>query len=173
MILSLPLIIFILLIPVTFAYASWRAAPWVPSFKATVDRFALLADIQPGQTVMDLGCGDGRFLAAAVRHGATAIGFEIALLPYLLAQARRFTLSQDQRQRYHVHFKDFWRTDLSKADIVYVYLLPRVLDRMRQKMETQLKPGTRVIVSTWPVTGWEAKKIDTAPRQIKLYLYQR
>ncbi|MBI5135604.1 hypothetical protein HZA86_05235 [Candidatus Uhrbacteria bacterium] len=171
--LSAALVVFILLVPLTFAYGAWRAAPWVPSLRSTVDRFLPLAHIHPGQTVVDLGCGDGKLLAAVVAQGGIAIGFEIALLPYLIAKIRGRILPEAQRQRYFVYYKDFWSADLSSADVVFAYLLPRVHQRLRKKLETSLKPGTRVIISTWPIIGWRPSVIDTRPGQIKLYSYQR
>jgi len=72
----------------TFAYAGFRGAPWVPMRAGDVERVVRLAAIKPGQTVYDLGCGDGRLLFAAATHGAVAHGFEISLLPLVIAKVR-------------------------------------------------------------------------------------
>src|SRR5207249_5169786 len=66
----------------TAAWAGWRAAPYLPTRQKDVERMTALGRINPGELVYDLGAGDGRFLIAAAKRGATAVGFEISLLPY-------------------------------------------------------------------------------------------
>jgi SAM-dependent methyltransferase len=80
--------IFILILYIflgTFAYAGIKAAPWFPTWSRDIDRFLKLAEIKPGQKFYDLGCGDGKLVFASAKAGATAVGYEISLLPYLIA----------------------------------------------------------------------------------------
>lgn len=160
-------IVFLLL--VSFAYAGLRGAPWVPTKSDDVERFLKLADIKAGAKVYDLGCGDGRLLCAAARAGAEATGWELSLLPYALANVRR--LFQEERKHIKIIYGDFWRTDLSEADVIYFFLMPKVYPKIKAKFEKELKKGAKVISYVWPIEGWQSEIIDCLEGQASLYLY--
>ena len=166
----LPTVVFAvtLLILGTFVYASLRAAPWVPIWSSDVQRFLRLAGVRPGQRVVDLGCGDGRVVAAAARAGADATGYEVCLVPYLLAlwRTRLGRLG-------HVRFRDFWVVNLREADVVYVFLMSKVYPKLQAKLERELKPGAKVVTYVWGLPGWTPVRVDTTPGRPKLFLYQR
>lgn len=164
------LIFFVFLAAVSFVWASYSAAPWVPTFKSDVERFLRLADIKPGDRVYDLGCGDGRLVAAASAAGARATGFEISLFPFLLAKARGIFL--ERRGQYEVRFKDFWRADLSGADVVYFFLMPKVYPKLKAKLERELRARTRVIAYVWPIKGWQPVAVDKHRRRPDIYCYR-
>lgn len=150
----------------TFAYAGVRAAPWFPTWSRDISRFLKLAEIKPGQKFYDLGCGDGKLVFAAAGAGAEAVGFEISLLPYLIALSRSFSIKNSK-----ILFKDFWNQNLSDADIVYIFLTPKVNPKAKEKLQKELKTGARVIAYAWPIDGWEPVKTDTTPGQPAMYLY--
>ncbi len=164
------LLVIIFIILLTAIYASLQAAPWLPMRQQDVKRCVDLADIHPGQKVYDLGCGDGRIICAAAQAGANATGLEISLFPYWLAKIRSACL-KDKKCR--ILFKNFWHADLSDADVVYVFLMPRIYQKLKSKFEKELKKGAKVITYIWPIPGWQPIKIDTINNKGKLYLYQR
>ncbi|MBI4281219.1 class I SAM-dependent methyltransferase [Candidatus Uhrbacteria bacterium] len=155
----------------SFAYAGLRGAPWVPTWGVDVERFLKLANIQPGQKMYDLGCGDGRIVSAAARVGARAQGFEVSLLPYLLARARN--LLSPKKNRFALRYKDFWYADLHDADVVYVFLMQKIYPRLKEKLEKELRPGAKVITYVWPIPGWTPTTTDTKANQPPLFLYER
>jgi SAM-dependent methyltransferase len=157
----------------TAAYAGLRAAPWVPTWKADVDRFLSHARLGPGKRFADLGCGDGRLVAAAARAGADAIGYEISLLPYALALLRRAMQPSDVRARMRIVFRDFWSTDLRGTDVVYTFLMPEHKERLSAKLETELAPGSLVITYVWPIEAWTPAAVDAAEGRLKLFVYRR
>jgi hypothetical protein len=165
------LYIIIFIFALTFLYASWRAAPWLPMFARDVQRAAELAAFKPGEKFFDLGAGDGRILLAASALGAQAEGFEISLLPYLIAKFK--IIFSREKNRPKIFFRDFWKINLGEADVVFVFLLPRIMEKLKTKMEKELKPGTRIICYTWPMPGWTAAKISEAEGGAKIYLYLR
>ena len=165
------IIIFIFVLLLTFAYAGWRGAPWVPTRKRDVERFLKLAEIKPGQKMYDLGCGDGRLVCAAAKAGAKTQGFELSLFPYVLANIRR--LFQKDRARIKISFRDVWYSNLSDADVVYFFLMPKVYPKLKQKFEKELKSGAKIIAYVWPIDGWTPLKVDTLSQHPNLYLYQR
>jgi hypothetical protein len=63
--------------------------------------------------------------------------------------------------------------DLRDADAVYLFLMPDTYEKIRPKLETELKPGARVLTYVWPIPGWEPTSIDEHPNAPKLYLYKR
>ncbi len=152
----------------TFVYASLRAAPWVPMWSSDVQRFLRLANVQAGQRVVDLGCGDGRVVAAAAGVGAQATGYEVSLVPFVLAQWRtRF--GRRGRVRYH----DLWTADLREADVVFVFLMQKIYPKLQAKLERELNIGAKVVTYVWGLPGWTPVRVDTAPGRPKLFLYRR
>lgn len=161
-------IFFIIL--VTYAYGSWRAAPWVPMWNKDVKRFLRLAQIKPGDKVYDLGSGDGRLVYAAALAGANAQGFEISLLPYLISKLRM--LFYKGSGTYKISYQDFWKADLRDADAVYFFLMPKIMDKMKIKLERELKPGTKVISYVFSIPGWPITETNRLPGNNTIYCYQ-
>ncbi len=160
----------ILLFLFTFTYASLRAAPWVPMHGGDVERFLKLADIKPGQIMYDLGCGDARVVCGAAKAGAKATGFEVSLLPYLIARVR---IVLQKLPNAHLRYKDIWNANLRDADIVYFFLMPKIYPKLKEKLEREIKPGAKVIAYVWPLPGWTPIGVDKQEKKPTLYLYQK
>ena len=159
--------ILLLLILGSFVYGGLRAAPWVPTFPQDRSRIMKLADIEPGDVFLELGCGSGGILQAAAQQGATAIGYEVSLLPYCIAKIRSlFT------PRMSVKFRDFWMMDLSKATHVYCYLLPKIYPKLKEKCERELKPSAKILLYVWGMDEWKATLVDTMKDAPKIYVYE-
>lgn len=119
--------------------------------------------ITPGETVYDLGCGDGRFLIAVTkRYKVKAIGFEINPWAYLLAKFRVWLCKADVS----IYFRDFWKADLSDADVVFCYLFPDVMERLKEKLQREIKTGAKVISCNFEIPGWRPEKILVASHPI-------
>lgn len=129
-----------------------------------------LANIKPGQKVYDLGCGDGRVVVAAARAGANAQGFEISLFPFILASIRR--LWQKNKARIRISYRDIWSVNLSDANIVYFFLMPKVYPKLRVKLGKELRKGAKVIAYVWPMKEWQPVKADLTEGYSKIYLYE-
>ena len=164
------LLLVLLIVIATFAYGGLRGAPWVPTRGHDVARFLKLADIKSGQKVYDLGCGDGRMVCAAAKAGAQAHGFEISLLPYFLAKIRSWFCGE--RRSCKICYRDFWNVNLGDADLVYFFLMQKCYPKLKEKLERDLKPGTKVIAYVWPVEGWELVAVDTVKGYPPMYLYK-
>jgi len=155
----------------TAAYAGLVAAPWVPTLKKDIERVRSLVEIKPGEVVVDLGCGDGRVMAALAKGSrAHFVGYELSLIPLFVAKLRFALTNQGNCVAI---FKNFWNVSLSNADLVYFFLTPNVYARMKQKLERELKPGARVISFVWPIDGWIPTKVDEVRFRSPIYLYQR
>ena len=161
--------ILFLVIIVTSAYGALRGAPYVPTWKKDVSRFMNLAQIKSGQKVYDLGCGDGRLVLAAAQYGATGIGYEVSFVAYVIAHIRKLLARE---KNVHILFRDFWFEDVSDADVVYVFLMEKIYTKLKAKLEKELKSGATVILYVWPMPGWEPVRVDEAPGQPTLYVYE-
>jgi hypothetical protein len=103
--------------------------------------------------VIDLGSGDGRIvILAAKRFGATGLGVEI--VPELVQRSLENARTAGVADRVTFKVQDLFETDLSKATVVTMYLLPEVNLRLRPAL-LALKPGTRVVSHDWDMADWK------------------
>lgn len=148
-----------------------KLAPYVASPDRVVDRMLEMANIKPGETLIDLGCGDGRILIAAVeRYKAKAIGVEIS--PKLVEQASTRIQREGLTDQARVVQGDLLRADLTGADIVTIYLESSLNQQLRPRLEKFLKPGARVVSHDYPVPGWKPLKVDRSDGRHLVYLYE-
>ncbi|NHJ48603.1 MAG: methyltransferase domain-containing protein [Asgard group archaeon] len=133
---------------VSIMWANKRGAPWLPTRLKKVRKMLELANVQPGETVYDLGCGDGRTIVmAARRFGANAIGIEIDPMRYLWCQFLITILFL--RKKVKVIHGDIFEKDISDADVVFCYLLQSTNDKLEEKLVQELSPETRVVSNTF------------------------
>jgi SAM-dependent methyltransferase len=150
-----------------------KLSPYVASPARVVDRMLELASIKPGETVYDLGCGDGRILITAVeRYKAKAVGVEIS--PKLVAKATTAIEHAGVAGQARVMQGDLLEVDLTGADVVTLYLATQLNERLRPRLEKYLKPGARVVSHDYAVPGWKPAKIDRTdgPQGHLIYLYE-
>ena len=134
------LIIVFFIILLGFAIAGPLGAPWVPAFKKDLSKVIKDSKLKSGQVFYELGCGDGRFVEEAAKLGATAIGYEINPIMWLIAWVRNF-----KYKNAHVYLGDFWGHDLSDGDVVMTFLTPRFMQKLEDKLNQELKPGTTFV----------------------------
>lgn len=164
------LLIICLAVALTAGFAAWRGAPWVPTVRADAERLVKLSQLRPGERAYELGCGDGRVVLALAGSGASVVGLEVSLLPYLAARLR---LALARRPGASVRWANLWRTPLTDADMVYAFLTPAAYRRLRPKLEAELKPGTRVVTYVWPIEGWRPAAVSRKQGRPPLYRYDR
>ena len=150
-----------------------KLAPYVSSPVRVVDRMLEMANIKPGETVYDLGCGDGRILiAAAEKYKAKAVGVEIS--PKLAAAATARIEREGISSQARVIQGDLLDVDLTGADVVTIYLATSLNEKLRPRLERYLKTGARVVSHDYAVPGWKPSKVDTTDngRGHVIYLYE-
>ena len=150
-----------------------KLAPYVNSPARVVDRMLELAKIHPGETVFDLGCGDGRILIAAVqKYQAKAVGVEIS--PKVVAQANANIQKAKIEGQARVIQGDLLKADLTGADVVTIYLTTSFNEELRPRLEKFLKPGARVVSHDYAVPGWKPTMVVEAEGRQKhsIYLYE-
>lgn len=149
-------------------------APFVPSPQPIVERMLAAADLKPGETLFDLGCGDGRVLVtAAQKFRAKAIGVELS--PKLVEAANARIKGLHLEDQVTVIQGDLMEADLSSADVVTIYLLTHSNDTLRPNLEKYLKRGARVVSHDFQVRGWKpirVEKLEVYRRTHSIYVYQ-
>jgi len=150
-----------------------KLAPYVASPARVVDLMLEMAKIKPGETVYDLGSGDGRIvIAAAGKYKAKAVGVEISpkLVASAAAEIERAGLSADAR----VMQGDVLQTDFTGADVVTMYLETRLNAELRPRLEKFLKPGARVVSHDSAVPGWKRTRVEKVEGRVMhtIYLYE-
>lgn len=119
-------------------------APWWRTNKKTARAMCRLAGVNEKDIVYDLGCGDGTALHVVSKEfGAKGVGIEIDPLRYLFSKIR-FKIS-GLNKRVKIIKKNFHDVDVSSASVVFVYLVPKALERLRPKLLRELKPGTLLV----------------------------
>lgn len=150
-----------------------KLAPYVASPARVVELMLEMARIKPGETVYDLGSGDGRIvIAAAGRYKAKAVGIEIS--PKLVASATAEIDKAGLASQARVIQGDVLQTDFSGADVVTMYLETELNAKLRPRLEKFLKPGARVVSHDYPVPGWKPTRVEKIDgRQMHtIYLYE-
>jgi len=118
-----------------------------------------LAEIKPGEIIYDLGCGDGRVvIMAAQEFGARGVGVEMR--EDLVKQASVKVSELGLEGRVKIVHGDMFKIDLSQADVITLYLTTSANDKVKPKLEAELKPGTRVVSHDYEILGWRPVKID-------------
>jgi len=122
---------------ICFAGVLLTGAPYLPTLSRQVRTALELADLRPGDTLLELGCGDGRVLVAAARQGFKAVGYE--LNPLLAAVA--WLRTRRYRRQVKVVWGDFWRRPWPPAEAVFTFLLPKYMPKLNKKvMQYSNKP---------------------------------
>jgi predicted RNA methylase len=153
-----------------------RLAPFVSSPQRAVDKMLDMANLKPGETLYDLGCGDGRILiAAAQKFKVKAVGIEIS--ERLAHRAENNVKALGLENRVRVIRGDFMQTDLSPADVVTLYLITTANENLRPNLEKYLKKDARVVSYDYPIPGWKAiDEQETDPSRLgnrhTIYLYE-
>lgn len=127
--------------------------PYVPTSTPVVNRMLQLAEVDENDLVYDLGSGDGRIvIQAAQQYGARGVGIEID--PELVRQARRNAHEAGVSDLVEFRQADLFKTDLSDATVVTMYLLPSVNLKLRPKLFKQLEPGTPIVSHDFDMGKW-------------------
>lgn len=147
-----------------FGFVLLVGAPYLPTRQRQSDVALDLLGLKKGQTLYELGCGDGRVLLRAAERGIISVGYEIN--PLLVIVARIVTWRH--RDKVKIIWGDFWRADLSKADGVFVFLLDRFMPKLDAKMNIQKDRKLPLVSYAFKIPG---RKIKAEKEGMFLYVY--
>ncbi len=154
-------------------------APFVPSPVVVVQRMLRLAELKPGEIVFDLGAGDGRtVIMAAKTFGARGVGVE--LREDLAKKAMSTIHDNGLSDRVTIVNGDMFTVNLTSADVVFLYLTTSANEKIRPKLEQELKRGVRVVSHDYEIIGWKPVKVENFCENPQvgypshtIYLYER
>lgn len=151
--------IFVLLL--AFAGVLLRGAPYVPTLQAQAKAALELLDLEPGQTLLELGSGDGAVLVQAAKAGLTVVGVE--LNPFLVVVS--WLRTRRYRKQVRIIWGDFWLVEWPPCDGVFAFLLDRFMPRLDAKMQKVRKP---LVSFAFKIPS---RKIDAERAGVFLYHY--
>ena len=127
--------------------------PYQPSSEGIVSAMLRLGNVTSADLVYDLGCGDGRIVVAAAKErGARGVGVDID--PVRIKESNDNAAAAGVTHLVTFHVQDLFKTDVSKATVMMLYLYPHINLRLRPKLLTELKPGTRIVSNTYNLGEW-------------------
>jgi SAM-dependent methyltransferase len=142
--------------------------PFVPTPQVVVDEMLRMARVTPSDFVMDLGSGDGRIaITAAKKFGARALGVELD--EHLIFQSEESARQAGVEDRVQFLRQDLFKTDLRRASVITMYLLPSVNRRLRPRL-LDLKPGTRIVAHDFDLEDWKPDQITTIRKNVFLWI---
>ena len=133
--------------------------PPVPTKPERIKKALQLADLQPNETLYDLGAGDGRVLFMAVRDfGAKAVGIEIGPIQCVWIWLR--AVASGFGNQIQVRLENFYKANIKEADVVFVYATSREVKKLAPHLETQMKKGSRLVSISADFPDWEPSIVD-------------
>lgn len=126
---------------------------WVPTPQELVNKMLQIGKVTPDDYVIDLGSGDGRTVISAAKIGAKAVGIEYN--PDMVALSKENAKKEGVGDKTEFLQADLYETDLSKATVITMFLLPEINLKLRPRL-LDLKPGTRIVSNTFTMGEWEA-----------------
>jgi SAM-dependent methyltransferase len=159
------LFIAISILVLLFGFVLLFGAPYLPTRRREAQAALDMLALKKGQTIYELGCGDGRVLKLAAEEGLNAVGYE--LNPLLALVARLHTWRY--RKQVKVVCGNFWRADLSRADGIFVFLLDRFMARLDNKVSAEAGKPISLVSYAFKIPG---KRHIKLVRGMYLYHYK-
>ncbi len=133
-------------------------------------RMIALSDPKPGETVADLGAGDGRLVIRAVKERDGVKGFGVDLDAKLVGEATASAAAAGVSDRARFFQKNVFDADLSKADVIYMWLFPELQRLLRPKILREARPGTRIVTQMFDMGTWQPDKTDEQAETVRLWI---
>ena len=161
-------LVFLLITGLWLLIPALYGVPWVPTREKRIRRALQLAELGVDETLYDLGAGDGRVLVMAAREfGAWAVGIEIGPIQCLIGWLRIWF--SGSRQRARMRCANFYKSDVSNADVVFIYATSSQTSKLLPLLERQLRPGARVVSIAADFPNWQPNHVD---REMLIFVYQ-
>lgn len=147
-------------------YFATRGAPYARTDPETLKQMISVSGIKKGEKIVDIGSGDGTIVISFAQSGAEAHGFEFN--PVLVYLSRRKIRKLGLEKKAFIHLADFWRKNYSEFDVIVVYGIFYIMERLEKKLKKEIKPTARVLTNHFAFPTWKPNK-----KQGRVSLYKR
>lgn len=155
-----------LLIPT--AYAGLIGAPYAPTRIAAVRKAFELIDLGVDDTLVDLGVGDGKILIEAARRGARAYGYELSPIFFVISFVRAL-----RYKHVNIHYGNFYNQKFPDATVIFCFLMPDKMPRVRQWLKNQNLPNAKYILCyAFPFKDITPQSVIREPNTAAVYVYE-
>ena len=158
------IIYIVIILILVFGFVILFGAPYLQTLRNQIDGAFELLDLKKGQTLIELGSGDGRILLEAGKRGIKAIGYE--LNPFLVIYSKVKTWKY--RGEVKIIWGNYWRKDLPEADGIFVFLLDRYMLKLNNKIVQDFKQPIKLVSFAFKIPK---KKIIDSKQGLFLYKY--
>ena len=159
------LFVIVVILVLSFGYVVAFGAPYLPTLSKQASAAFELLDLRPGETLLELGCGDGRMVVEAAKRGVKVVGYELNPFLVLLCWLR----TRRYRQLVTIRMADFWRADWPQADAVFGFILPRLMRKLDAKITKEHRTPMRVASFAFEIPD---KKAEKSKAGVFLYRYK-
>jgi 16S rRNA A1518/A1519 N6-dimethyltransferase RsmA/KsgA/DIM1 with predicted DNA glycosylase/AP lyase activity len=148
-----------------FGFVLLFGAPYVPTLKPQTEQALDLLNLKPGQTLLELGSGDGRVMRAAAARGLNVVGYELNPLLALVS----LVVTWKYRKQVRVVWGSIWRQEWPQAEGVFIFMIDRFMPRLNKRFEAYARDAPlRVVSFAYKIPN---KKIIRSKKGIHLYEY--
>lgn len=147
-------------------------SPYVPTDYDVIDEILEMLDMKPNELLCDIGSGDGRILTVAANEYHTR-GMGVEINPILYEISKDSIKEDGLEDRIKIVCGDALNKEIyiGDSDAVTMYLTPDGVNKLKDRLESQLKPECSVLSKDYSIDGWKPKEIRRIPGSIALYLY--
>jgi len=160
------LILLIIFIPM--AYAAIIGAPTLPSRGKNIRETLREAGVTEGTRFYELGTGGGGVSKEALKKGAKVTGYELSPLAFIWS----FINLTSTGKPFKLKAKNFFKEDLSRAEVIYVFLMPDPLKKLKEKLDKEAATGTKIISYAFPIPDWNPIGKISEKGSETIYIYE-
>lgn len=150
-----------------------KLAPFNPSSDTVIEIAMSFLELKPNDIIYDLGCGDARFLIKAAQSVPTlkAIGVEYDYDVYV--RACELVANNLLQEKISILHDNVLNIDFSEATVIFVYLVPEGMKRLKDKLYNAIEKGVRIVTYVFSIPGLDPVKVETYKSSTKIYLYKK
>lgn len=160
------LILILITIFLLYAFVIFFGAPYLPTIKKRIVDIIIISNLKRGQTMLELGSGDGRVLLEMAKRGIYCIGYE--LNPILVVYSR--IKLWPYRKYAKVIWGNYWQAELPKTDVIFVFLLQRYMEKLNKKIVQNYPSGVKLVSFAFKI---DSKVDDGELNGMYLYKYNK